>query len=180
MIITVRSVCETMATNVVAAFESSLGTLDIPCISTTPDGFTEALAEQIELPAVGVPLDIDGISLEETDANLSPSSRQLVEAKTGITPAALGVAAHGSLLLQSSPNGTEPISLYPPRHVAVVREDDIVPDVRDALEWLDGEFTDGRRSAVFATGVSATGDMGALVEGVHGPADVCVIIVEDR
>ncbi|WP_435156373.1 LUD domain-containing protein [Haladaptatus sp. DFWS20] len=169
-----------MATNAVTRFESSLQTLDIPSVSTTPHGFTEVLTEYIELPAVGVPLDIEGISLEETDATLSPSSQQLVDAKTGITPAALGVAAHGSLLLQSSPKGTEPVSLYPPRHVAVVREEDIVPDVRDALEWLDGEFTDGRRSAVFATGVSATGDMGALVEGVHGPADVRVIIVEDR
>ncbi|WP_345411337.1 LUD domain-containing protein [Haladaptatus pallidirubidus] len=103
-----------------------------------------------------------------------------MNAKTGITPAALGVAAQGSLLLQSSPKGTEPVSLYPPRHVAVVRESDIVPDIRNALEWLDDEFADGRRSAVFATGVSATGDMGALVEGVHGPAATCVIIVEDR
>lgn len=180
MIITFCSQCECMATNSVATFESSLRTLDIPSVNTTPDGFPDALSEYIELPAVGVPLDIDGISLEETDAMLSPSSEQLVDAKTGITPAVLGVAAHGSLLLQSSPNGTEPVSLYPPRHVAVVRENDIVPNVRDALEWLNGEFDDGRRSAVFATGVSATGDMGALVEGVHGPADVRVIIVEDR
>ncbi|MFB9808478.1 LUD domain-containing protein [Haladaptatus pallidirubidus] len=169
-----------MATNSVATFESSLRNLNIRCTRTTPDGFTEALSESIEPPAVGVPLDIDDISFEKISVTLSPSSEQLMNAKTGITPAALGVAAQGSLLLQSSPKGTEPVSLYPPRHVAVVRESDIVPDIRNALEWLDDEFADGRRSAVFATGVSATGDMGALVEGVHGPAATCVIIVEDR
>ena len=169
-----------MPTESTATFESSLRKLDVPCTVTTADGFPGALDAAIETPAVGVPLDIEGISLEDTDVTRSPSSGQLVDARTGVTPAALGVAAHGSLLLQSSADGTEPVSLYPPRHVAVVRESDIVPDVRDALEWLDGEFDDGRRSAVFATGVSATGDMGALVEGVHGPADVRVIVVEDR
>ena len=169
-----------MTTESTATFESSLQRLDVPCTVTTADEFQDALDAVIDTPAVGVPLNIEGVSLAETEVTCSPSSGQLVAAKTGVTPAALGVAAHGSLLLQSSAEGTEPVSLYPPRHVAVVRESDIVPDVRDALEWLDGEFDEGRRSAVFATGVSATGDMGALVEGVHGPADVRVIVVEDR
>ncbi|WP_423746861.1 LUD domain-containing protein (plasmid) [Haladaptatus sp. SPP-AMP-3] len=169
-----------MPTESTATFESSLRTLDVPCTVTTVDDFPDALDAAIEAPAVGVPLDIDGLDLGDADVTRSPSTGQLADAKTGVTPAALGVAAHGSLLLQSSAEGTEPVSLYPPRHVAVVRESDIVPDVRDALERLDGEFDAGRRSAVFATGVSATGDMGALVEGVHGPGDVRVIVVEGR
>ncbi|KZN23183.1 lactate utilization protein B/C [Haladaptatus sp. R4] len=169
-----------MPTESTTAFESSLRNLDVPCTVTTVDDFPDALDEVIERPAVGVDLDIDGVSLDDADVTRSPSTGQLADAKTGITPAALGVAAHGSLVLQSTPDGTEPVSLYPPRHVAVVRESDIVPDVRDALDWLDGEFEEGLRSAVFATGVSATGDMGALVEGVHGPAEVRVIVVEGR
>jgi len=31
-----------------------------------------------------------------------------------------------------------------------------------------------------ATGPSATGDMGALVQGVHGPSEVHVIVVESE
>jgi L-lactate dehydrogenase complex protein LldG len=169
-----------MPTESTTTFESSLRKLDVPCTVTSVDDFSDAMEEAIETPAVGVALDIDGISLDDDNVTCSPSTGELADAKTGVTPAALGVAAHGSVVLQSSSDGTEPVSLYPPRHVAVVRESDIVPDVRDALDLLDGEFDDGRRSAVFATGVSATGDMGALVEGVHGPADVRVIVVEGR
>ncbi len=71
------------------------------------------------------------------------------------------------------------MSLYPPTHVAVVRERDVLPDVEAATDHLGARFAAGE-SSVFATGVSSTGDMGALVEGVHGPKHVHVIVVEEE
>jgi L-lactate dehydrogenase complex protein LldG len=46
----------------------------------------------------------------------------------------------------------------------------------DAFAALDEELQDMRDSFILATGPSATADMGALVQGAHGPKEVEVII----
>jgi len=61
----------------------------------------------------------------------------------------------------------------------VLQASDLRRDLESAFEWLADEFDAGRDSLVFETGPSATGDMGALVQGVHGPSEVHVIVVED-
>ena len=168
-----------MPTDVVSVFEDSLSAIDVETTLTTADGFKSALSDAIERPAVGTCLPFEGISLTETEVSSEPTAAELEAAATGVTPAGIGIAEHGSVVIQSDEKGNEPVSLYPPKHVAVVRTDDIVPDVGGALEWLSGEFRDGRNSAVVATGASATGDMGALVEGVHGPETVHVLLLSD-
>lgn len=164
----------------VSTFESSLAGLGVGCTRTDADGFAEALAAAVEEPAVGVPLDgYDGVSLDGTPVETPPTPRRLLEAETGVTPVGKAVAEYGTLVVDSDPVGTEQVSLYPPTHVAVVRESDVLPDVESAAGHLAGRFADGG-SSVFATGVSSTGDMGALVEGVHGPKRVHVLLLGDR
>lgn len=165
--------------DVVDTFEQSLRELDVAYTRTRPDRFQSVLADVVEEPAVGVPLPFDGISLEDTSVELELTPHRLQDAETGVTPIRIAIAEYGSLVVQSSPDGTEPVSLYPPKHVAVVHEDDVLDDVSDATDWLGDEFDDGRNSAVLATGVSATGDMGAIVQGVHGPETVHVILLSD-
>lgn len=162
----------------VAAFEQSLRDLDVGFTQTDPDGFEEAIGEVVEEPAIGVPLDVDNVSLADTPVELDVTPRRLREARTGVTPAGAAIADYGSLIIQSTASGAEPVSLYVPRHVAVVSEDDILADTADATDWLADQFRGGRDSAVLATGASATGDMGAIVEGVHGPETVHVILVQ--
>ncbi|QLC34762.1 LUD domain-containing protein (plasmid) [Halarchaeum sp. CBA1220] len=162
-----------------STFESSLDRLEVGWTRTTPDGFGDALASAIDPPAVGVPLGIDGVSLDGTAVETPPTPRLLREANTGVTRAGKAIARYGTLVVDSDPEGTEPVSLYPPTHVAVVRESDVLPDVESASDHLGARFADGG-SSVFATGVSSTGDMGALVEGVHGPKHVHVLILEER
>jgi len=169
-----------MATELVAEFEDSLERQGVTWSRTESEAFESALREAVTEPAVGAPLPFEGISLAETPIALRPTPRELREAETGVTAAQFGVSAYGSLLVQSDDAGTEQVSLYPTRHVAVLRESDLVADVPSALERLGEEFQAGRDSAVFATGPSATGDMGALVEGVHGPREVHVILLSDR
>jgi len=70
------------------------------------------------------------------------------------------------------------VSLYSDRHVAVVREEQVVPDTGAAFDEAGPALAEDRGSVVMATGPSATGDMGALVQGVHGPSEVHVIVVE--
>lgn len=164
-------------TDHVRLFEQSVRELDITSTRSSVDAFADTVSEVITEPAVGAELPFEDVSLADTPVVTDPSAQAIREANTGVAPVGLGIAEHGTVLVQSRPESDEPISLYPELHVPVVRARDIVPDVAAAFEWLRNEFAAGRTSAVFATGPSATGDMGAMVRGVHGPKDVHIIII---
>lgn len=165
--------------DVVARFQASLDRLDVSWDRTTVDGFAETLAGAIDEPAVSAPLPFDDLALDPGAVTLDPTPGELRAAATGVTAAGFGIAEYGTLAVRSDAAGTEPVSLYPPRHVAVLRASDVLPDVPTAIDRLGREFAAGHDSVVLATGPSATADMGALVRGVHGPREVHVIVVTD-
>ncbi len=167
-----------MAAETMAAFESSLDRLDVETTRTDSAGFPEALDEVLREPAVGTPLPFEDVSLNDTPVILDPTPAELEAAKTGVTPVRMAISSYGTLAVQSTPDGVEPVSLYPDRHVAVLREQGLCAGMDEAFSWLESEFRDGRDSVVFATGASATADMGEMVHGVHGPAEVHVIVLE--
>lgn len=158
-------------------FEDALVDHDCEVTRTTVDRFDDALAAVVEEPAVGVPLTDPELSLPAT-VETEPTPAQLRDAATGVTPVAFAVADHGTVAIPSTEHGTEPVSLYSDTHVAVVREEQVVPDTDAAFERLGPALADDRDSVIMATGPSATGDMGALVQGVHGPSEVHVVVVE--
>lgn len=142
-----------------------------------PDQVAETITSLSEAPVVGAPLPWDDVSLP-ADVPTDPTPADLDAATTGVTAAALAIADYGSVVLRSTAAGSEPVSLFPDRHVAVVREDTIVPDMPAAFAWFGERFREERESAIIATGPSATADMGELVLGAHGPKDVEVVVVE--
>lgn len=146
---------------------------------TTSETFEADLRGRIDAPAVGVPLDLDGCSLDDLPVELDPTPAEIEAAATGVTPTVCGIADTGSVVLEGTDELTEAVSLYPRRHVAVVAASDVVADLGGAMDVLGGA-ADGGMSGVVATGPSATADMGALVEGVHGPSTVVVLVVTDR
>lgn len=169
-----------MAADLVDTFEASLDALDVTHERTTAADLPAAVDGAVDEPAVGAPLPWDDLSLDGADVNREPTPAALQAAATGVTAAGAAIADEGSLLIQGRPEGDEPASLYPPRHVAVLRASDVLEAVPEAIEWLADEFDAGRRNAIIATGASATADMGELVVGVHGPGAVHVITVEDQ
>jgi L-lactate dehydrogenase complex protein LldG len=152
---------------------------------TASEGPQSACADLVDdaagEPAVGVPLgdaapDVPSLPDRiETD----PTAADLREAHTGVTAAELGVAAYGSVAIEADPAGTEPVSLFVDRHVVVLREADLVPDMPDAFDWLGPRARDESSDVVFATGPSATADMGGLVRGAHGPKEVHVVLLRE-
>ncbi|WP_424014941.1 LUD domain-containing protein [Halorubrum xinjiangense] len=137
-------------------------------------------------PAVGVPLGRSGPDgLTDSPATLpdrvetDPTTADLRRAHTGVTAASLGVAEYGSVALEADAAGSEPVSLFVDRHVVVLREADLVPDMPDAFDWLGPRARDESVDVVFATGPSATADMGGLVHGAHGPKEVHVVLLRD-
>lgn len=158
-------------------FASRAADFGVELTRVAPDGARAAIEAAIERPAVGTPPGIEGVSLP-ADVTTDPTPAGLNDAVTGVTGASLAVAEYGSILLRADRRGSEPISLFVDRHVAVLREADIVPDMTAAFEWLGEALRATDDSVILATGPSATADMGALVQGAHGPKTVEVVVVE--
>ena len=166
-----------MHTDSLDRFETSLEAVGVGLTRTVVSDFPDIVTELVDEPAVGTSLGFDGLTLDSTPVKTTITPRDLEKANTGVTPIAHAIAEYGTLVVESSAAGNAPVALCPPKHVGVVRESDVLTDVTEAIPHLGERFSDGG-SAVFATGVSATGDMGALVEGVHGPKTVHVVLVE--
>jgi L-lactate dehydrogenase complex protein LldG len=137
------------------------------------------LEELTEPPAVGVPLSLDGVSLP-TDVETDPDGDALRSAKTGITASPLGIEPLGSVIIPSDESSTGPVSLFPKRQIAVIERQNIVGDLETAFSRLGEQYRSGANDAVIVTGPSTTGDMGALVTGVHGPAELHIVVIDDE
>lgn len=176
-----------MTTERVDSFISAVGATATVHTSTA-EQCTETVTEVVTEPAIGTTIGLEGASLDETPVETDLTPAALEQAQTGVTPAEYALTEYGSLTIPTDSDGTELVSLYTSRHVAVLPASQIVPDMKAAYErFADGFTEDGApeqdekpTTQVFATGPSATADMGTLVQGVHGPDEVHIILVEDR
>jgi L-lactate utilization protein LutC len=108
------------------------------------------------------------------------SVRSLAEkAVVGVTGALWGVAETGSVLISSAwPGGRTP-SLLPPVHLVFLRVDRLLPTTA-ALFRKIGEMETLPSNLVIVTGPSKSSDIGMeLSTGVHGPAELHVVLVHD-
>ncbi len=97
------------------------------------------------------------------------------DADLGLTGAVAGIAATGSIVLDSSIAGSRGAGLLPPVHVCVLPADRIVATPADVLHPL-GEGAPS--SLVLVGGPSRTGDVEQILTlGVHGPRHVHVVVV---
>jgi L-lactate dehydrogenase complex protein LldG len=163
----------------VSTFESSLEGQSTVHRTTAAD-FGETLATAVQEPVVGTPLPVEGVSLAAAGVDTDPDLAAIDAAETGVTPAGLGVAEYGTVTIQSDAAGAELLSLYVPRHVAVLAASDLVEGMSAAFEGIAADVDDGADTQILATGPSSTADMGGLIQGVHGPHETHVVVLEDR
>jgi L-lactate dehydrogenase complex protein LldG len=124
-----------------------------------PDGIPEAWLDGIE-------------PLRDTP----PLDPHTLDASDGvITTCAVAIAETGTIVLDASAGmGRRILSLVPDYHLCVVRADQIVGSVPQAIAKLDPV-----RPLTFVSGASATVDIELVrVGGVHGPRTLEVIIAE--
>jgi len=92
----------------------------------------------------------------------------------GLTTAAGAIAETGTIILGDRTTSTRLAALAPWVHVAVVRRQQIFPDITAAITNLPDD-----PNLIWVTGPSKTADVeGILIEGVHGPGVQAALLVE--
>ena len=92
----------------------------------------------------------------------------------GVSRAAYGIAATGSVVLASSRDEPRSRHLLPEVHVSLLRHDAVVPDLAALFAVVAGNLPS---ALAIVTGPSRSADIEQrLVVGVHGPREVHVVI----
>lgn len=100
----------------------------------------------------------------------------LPSAGAGVTGAAFGVAATGTVAVPCGVGSPRGVSLVPPAHICLVRASDVVEDLAEALGLLSSMPS----AVAWISGPSRSADLEmTLTLGVHGPASVDVVVIDD-
>ena len=127
--------------------------------------------------APGLALDGFGREIVPDDPPLGPRDLDAIDGV--ITGCAVAIAQTGTIVLDSGPlSGRRALTLVPDLHLCVVRTEQIVPAVPDAIAAVADAVGEGR-PVTFVSGPSATADIELnRVQGVHGPRTLDVFLVD--
>ena len=154
------------------------------------------IAEDAGARRIGIPADLpeesrpgaaDGdLSVAEGERSAVPqliedailSVQELDELDGALTGCAVAIAETGTFILDGGVGqGRRALTLVPDLHICVVREDQVVGLVPEAVGELEEAVRAGR-PLTFVSGPSATSDIELdRVEGVHGPRVLHVVLV---
>jgi L-lactate dehydrogenase complex protein LldG len=122
----------------------------------------------------------DGVEPLSDDPRLALD--RLGDADGVLSGCALAIALTGTIVLDAGPGqGRRALTLLPDLHICVVRGEQIVHGVPDAIAELAVGVRERGSPVTLISGPSATSDIELKrVEGVHGPRRLEVVIASDR
>ena len=90
------------------------------------------------------------------------------------------VARTGTIVMSAAQQSGRTVSVYAPIHICIAYPNQLVYDVKDALQLLKEKYAGNIPSLItFASGPSRTADIEkTLVTGVHGPKEVYLFFVD--
>ncbi len=147
-----------------------------------------AMAGELDEGLIGRLKDSGSQILPQTPRDLSGArslagleiANDAVHADFGLSDVVCAVAETGTLVLTSAARHSRLATLLPPRYLAIVRAEQIVPNFLAAVELMKRTWGNAWPAAVtLVTGPSRTADIElSLTIGVHGPGHVVVLVVE--
>ena len=111
-----------------------------------------------------------------------PNYNNLSSCEVAVTGCEYLVARTGTIVMNSAQTSGRTISVYAPIHICIAYSNQLVYDVKDALQNMKEKYTNGFPSfTTFASGPSRTADIEkTLVTGVHGPKEVFCFLVDSK
>jgi L-lactate dehydrogenase complex protein LldG len=136
----------------------------------------QRLAVPADVPAAWIPA---GLTVVRDEPRGALDARALDACGAVLTGCAVAIAQTGTIVLDGGEaQGRRALSLVPDHHVCVVRSEQVLELVPEALAWLARTGRAGRPLTLIS-GPSATSDIELTrVEGVHGPRRLDVVVVE--
>lgn len=179
-----------LAGDILDVFDERVADYRATVVRVAPDDVPAAVvaglgeAASVVLPA-GVPaswrdaIAAAGLTVHDDDPPLD--RRELDRIDAVVTASAVGIAETGTIVLDHGPDqGRRALTLVPDLHVCVVRADQVVSGVPEAVARLAAAIGDGS-PLTWISGPSATSDIElSRVEGVHGPRTLHVVLVGGR
>ena len=191
-----------MTDDLTATFMTALSACGGSCFVVSPEGLADAVATIVggpgpvlvgpelgslerELLARGVDArpGCSGEPAPATAPSVAPTAAAdfadaATRATCGITGALFGIAASGTVAIDSRSGNAGLLSCLPPHHIVVLSERLMERDLTAALGVLAREASDGGAGFVLISGPSRTSDIEMMsVLGVHGPLRLDVVVV---
>jgi L-lactate utilization protein LutC len=144
-----------------------------------------SLVEELRVRGLSAERGASGGSDPAADLPLTPAlaadfADTASRATCGVTGALLGIAASGTVAVDTRSGNAGLLSCLPPHHIVLLPERSIVPTLADALEILARESSAGGTCFVLISGPSRTSDIEMMsVLGVHGPLRLDVLVVRE-
>ncbi len=171
-------------------FKTNIENVNGNCIRTPKDGIGAVIAdiykkqeitsaclfESSLLKEVGVKaqLESSGITVYTDHIRLNSET-----AKGGISEVQHGIAELGTVVQEEDDADGRLVAVMSEYYIGVVRGSTIVPTYDDMFDLLSG-MSELPNYVGFITGPSRTADIECVATvGVHGPIQVCIIVIDD-
>lgn len=117
--------------------------------------------------------------VQSNDFRYCRIGKNLDLSEAGLTTCEALIARTGSILLSSRQASGRTLSLFPPVHIVVAYTDQLVYNVRAAINLCISNYEELPSLLTIASGPSRTADIEkTLVLGAHGPKELYVFLME--